>query len=81
MVAALMSGRIAAFEIDKYSADYLFSRTKQYAVFSLPKASVYSVKFSMPPARGGRRILRSYLISNQGHESRRDTFGHEEEIY
>ncbi|MBQ7267213.1 MAG: hypothetical protein IJR11_02470, partial [Synergistaceae bacterium] len=29
MVAALMSGRIAAFEIDKYTADYLISRTKQ----------------------------------------------------
>ena len=47
MVAALMSGRIAAFEIDKYTADYLISRTKQYALLSLPKLPVYNVKFSM----------------------------------
>ncbi|MBQ9574057.1 MAG: transporter substrate-binding domain-containing protein [Synergistaceae bacterium] len=47
MIAALMSGRIAALEIDKYTADYLISRTKQYAVFGLPKTSVYNVKFSM----------------------------------
>ena len=47
MVAALLSGRIAAFEIDKYTADYLISRTKQYAAFNLPKAQKYNVKFSM----------------------------------
>ncbi|MBQ7193644.1 MAG: hypothetical protein IJR98_04670 [Synergistaceae bacterium] len=47
MIAALMSGRIAAFEIDKNTADYLISRTKQYAVFGLPKTSVYNVKFSI----------------------------------
>lgn len=45
MVAALMSG--SAFEIDKYTADYLISRTKQYALFSLPEVPVYNVKFSM----------------------------------
>ena len=47
MAAALNSGRIAAFEIDKYTADYLIYRTKQYAAFSLPKVPVYNVSFSM----------------------------------
>ena len=48
MVAALNSGRIAAFAIDKYTSDYLLSRTKQYTAFNLlPKVPVYNVSFSM----------------------------------
>ena len=47
MVAALGSGRIAAFEIDENTADYLISRTKQYVKFSYSGVPVYNLKFSM----------------------------------
>ncbi len=47
MVAALKSGRIAAFEIDENTADYLISRTKQYVKFSYSGVPVYNLKFSM----------------------------------
>ena len=47
MVAALMSGRIAAFDIDKYTVDYIISRTKRYAVLNLPKVPDCNVSFSM----------------------------------
>jgi len=47
IVAALMSGRIAAFDIDKYTVDYIISRTKRYAVLNLPKVPDCNVSFSM----------------------------------
>ena len=47
MAAALMSRRIAAFDIDKHTVDYIISRTKRYAVLNLPKVPDCNVSFSM----------------------------------
>ena len=47
MLTAFDSGRIAAFAVDKYTADYLISRTKQYVKFSYSGVPVYNLKFSM----------------------------------
>ena len=47
MLSALGSGRIAAFQIDSYTANYLLSRTEQYAVFQPSGVHMYNLNFSM----------------------------------
>lgn len=47
MLAALNSGRIVAFCIDEYTADYLISRTGQYVKFRPSGLPVYNLNFSM----------------------------------
>ena len=47
MVAALGSGRLSAFQVDKYTADYLVSRTEGYSEFVPDGVPMYNFKFSM----------------------------------
>ena len=47
MLAALGSKRIAAVEIDEYTAGYLLSRTKNYTALKPSGFPVYHVKYSM----------------------------------
>ncbi|MBQ7154646.1 MAG: transporter substrate-binding domain-containing protein [Synergistaceae bacterium] len=47
MLSALGSGRIVAFCIDEYTADYLIARTGQYVKFRPSELPVYNMKYSM----------------------------------
>ncbi len=47
MVAALGSGRLSAFQVDKYTADYLVSRTEGYSEFVPDGVPMYNFNFSM----------------------------------
>lgn len=48
MIGALVSGRIAGMALDEFTAQYLLSRTEEYAIYNPPEtAPSYNLNFSM----------------------------------
>ena len=48
MIGALVSGRIAGMALDEFTAEYLLSRTEEYAIYNPPEtAPSYNLNFSM----------------------------------
>ena len=48
MVSALVSGRITGMALDEYTAQYLLSRTEEFAIYNPPEGTPsYSLNFSM----------------------------------
>lgn len=48
MIGALVSGRIAGMALDEFTAEYLLSRTDEYAIYNPPEtAPSYNLNFSM----------------------------------